>query len=130
MSALEHEDLAQLIAAHQGRLKQLELQQARSGDDTAPQILNEIERIKQKLINLGVAVVDNTNRELYLLMHAHYAQLDSRMYRFEQSQARFDQHVNEILRAFNQLLADLALMGVQRVPARSSPSKPRRVNGE
>jgi hypothetical protein len=125
VSALEHQDLEQLIAAHQGRLRHLELTKARYGDDTAPQILDEIERIKQKLIDLGVAVVDNTNRELYLLMHAHYQQLDSRIYRFEHQMTRFEGHVNDILKAFNQLLAELAVLGLRNQPP-PPPPPPRR----
>ena len=120
----ERDDLATLIAAHQGRLKQLELQQARYGYSTQPEVAEEIDAITRKLTVLGAQPVENTTRELYLLMHAHFHHQDSRMWRIEQRQAVIDQRIDTMTSLLNQVLAKFV------VPPSEAKQRPaRRTNG-
>ena len=45
----DHATLDELIAAHQGRLRPLQIQAARQGNDTPPHVLTEIEQIESEI---------------------------------------------------------------------------------
>jgi uncharacterized protein YicC (UPF0701 family) len=108
----DRQNLAELIAAHEGHLRQLLLRRARQGDDTAPHVVTEIERVESELAQLKQAAATPISATLveelgpagrYQLWMAHIMRLDADIGRLrhdvERMETKIDDLIAEVLRA-------------------------------
>ena len=107
----DRQSLDELIAAHTDRLRRLQLQAARYGNDAPPHIVTEIERIERELSQLKQAaatpVSDALVEELgptgrYQLWMSHIMRLDTDI-------GEVKREVRALHEKFDQLLIGLAL---------------------
>jgi len=117
MSATQHDNLAELIAAHQARLHQLQMKQALLGTATPEHIPIEIAKAERAIEQLSGAPVEMTTRERYLIDQQWQMRIEGDMYKLER---KVDQAV--------QLLQDLlAALAVRAVPPLPKPRPARRI---
>lgn len=102
----DHATLDELIAAHQGRLRPLQLQRARQGNDTPPHVLTEIEQIESEIVQLkqaaAVKVSDDLVEELgptgrYQLWMSHIMRLDADIGRLARRVEQVNDKLDQVL---------------------------------
>jgi len=103
-----HSNLDELIAAHQGRLRRLQIQHAQQGTDTPAHIVNEIEQIEAELAQLkqaaAVQISDELVEELgptgrYQLWMSHIMRLDTDIGRLAKDVTRVEGKLDQVLLA-------------------------------
>lgn len=122
---LDHNPLADLIAAHEERLNILRIQAARKGDDTPAEITSEIGRITDELAHLKQAAAAAMSPELveelgavgrYQVLIGNIMRLDADIISLARSvreldarnDARFDELRNHIDQRLDTILLTLA----------------------
>lgn len=109
----DRQSLNELITAHEGYLRQVQLQYARLGANAPPHIVTEIERVEAELAQLKQAaatpISDALVEELgpsgrYQLWMSHIMRLDANI-------GRVEQKVDSLHEKFDQLLIALAVRG-------------------
>ena len=118
MSALEYDNLAELIGAHRERLHQLQLKQALLGAATPEHIPIEIDRITSTIERLSGQPVEMTTRERYLIDQQWQMRIEGDMFKLER----------KIDRTIALLESLLSAMAIRAVPPIRKPA-PRRVEG-
>lgn len=107
----QQSSLSDIITAHERRLHKLRLREAREGNDTPPQVLNEIEQIESELMQIKAAaamrVSDTLVEELgptgrYQLWMSHIMRLDTDI-------GRVSDRVEQLHEKMDQLLIGLAI---------------------
>lgn len=119
MPAIKHDrqNLDDLIQAHTERLRVLEVQAARFGDDAPPHIVTEIERIEAELAQLRQAAAMSISAELveelgpagrYQLWMSHIMRLDADMGRLRRQLERIEDKIDALHEKFDRALLALA----------------------
>lgn len=121
MPATEHDDIAQLIAAHRARLLQLQIKQATMGSATPEYVPIEIAQATRAIEELSGRPLEMTTRERYLVDQQWHM-------RYEGDLFKLDRKIDEVLNLFHQLLAALALRGLTPQPQERQRER-RRPNG-
>jgi hypothetical protein len=121
MPATEHDDIAELIAAHRARLHQLQLRQATMGSSTPDYVPIEIAQATHAIEQLSGQPVEMTVRESYLVNQQWQMRIDGDLF-------KLDRKIDEVLHLFHQLLAALAVRGIAPQP-QERQRQTRRPNG-
>lgn len=108
MPATKHDrqGLDELIAAHAERLRLLQIQAARQGNDTPPHILAEVERIERELAQLKQAAATVISEAIveelgpmgrYQLWMSHIMRLDANIGRVEKKVDSLHEKLDQVL---------------------------------
>lgn len=118
---MEREPLAELIAAHEGHLRQLYLTRAQMGLQTPAHIHTEIDRIQREIDRLQPGPQPLDAMTMYRLMAAETMRLDAQIGQVRRDLVQLREHIDQ---RFDSLLAAL----INR-PQPTKPPARRTING-